>query len=36
MELVMLVPGTTNVKKLRSALEDLGDGLNCDIDLDPA
>lgn len=36
MELVMLVPSTTNVKALRHALEELGDTLNCDIDLDPA
>lgn len=36
MELVMLVPATTNVKALRHSLEELGDTLNCDIDLDPA
>lgn len=36
MELVMLVPKTTSVKALRRALEELGDGLNCDVDLDPA
>jgi glycine cleavage system regulatory protein len=32
----MLVPSTTNVKTLRRALEELGDTLNCDVDLDPA
>jgi len=36
MEIVMLVPGTANVKALRRSLEELGDTLNCDIDLDPA
>jgi len=36
MELVMLVPKTANVKSLRRALEELGDTLNCDVDLDPA
>ena len=36
MELVMMVPSAANVKKLRRALEELGDTLNCDIDLDPA
>ena len=36
MELVMLVPSAANVKKLRRSLEELGDTLNCDIDLDPA
>lgn len=36
MELVMLVPATANVKELRRALEDLGDTLNCDVDVDPA
>ena len=36
MELVMLVPAAANVKELRRALEELGDTLNCDVDLDPA
>jgi glycine cleavage system transcriptional repressor len=36
MEIVMLVPSTANVKELRRALEELGDTLNCDVDLDPA
>lgn len=36
MRLLMLVPSATNVKALRRALEELGDTLNCDIDLDPA
>ena len=36
MELVMLVPPSANVKALRRSLEELGDTLNCDIDLDPA
>jgi glycine cleavage system transcriptional repressor len=36
MEIVMLVPSTTNVKTLRRSLEELGDTLNCDVDLDPA
>ena len=36
MEIVMLVPSAANVKSLRRALEELGDTLNCDIDLDPA
>lgn len=36
MELVMLVPASASVKALRHALEELGDTLNCDIDLDPA
>ena len=36
MELVMLVPPTANVKELRRSLEELGDTLNCDVDIDPA
>jgi glycine cleavage system transcriptional repressor len=36
MEIVMLVPAVASVKALRNALEELGDTLNCDIDLDPA
>lgn len=36
MEILMLVPSTASVKALRHALEELGDTLNCDIDLDPA
>jgi len=35
MEIVMLVPKTVSVKKLRHALEELGDTLNCDVDIDP-
>jgi len=36
MEIVMLVPKTASVKALRRALEELGDTINCDVDLDPA
>lgn len=36
MELLMLVPKTVSMKTLRTALEELGDSLNCDVDLDPA
>lgn len=36
LEIVMLVPKGKNVKKLRRALEELGDALNCDVDIDPA
>jgi glycine cleavage system transcriptional repressor len=36
MEIVMLVPPGVAVSSLRRALEDLGDTLNCDVDLDPA
>jgi glycine cleavage system transcriptional repressor len=36
MEVVMLVPSATKVKALRRSLEELGDSLNCDIDIDPA
>ena len=36
MEIVMLVPKTASVKALRRSLEELGDTLNCDIDIDPA
>jgi glycine cleavage system transcriptional repressor len=36
MEILMLVPPSTSVKVLRRALEELGDTLNCDVDLDPA
>ncbi|AKU95966.1 Glycine cleavage system transcriptional antiactivator GcvR [Labilithrix luteola] len=36
MEILMLVPTTLNVKSLRRALEELGDTLNCDVDVDPA
>ena len=35
MEIVMVVPKAVNVKKLRQALEELGDTLNCDVDIDP-
>ena len=36
MEIVMLVPKNVSVKGLRHALEELGDQLNCDVDIDPA
>lgn len=36
MEILMVVPKNVSVKTLRGALEDLGDQLNCDVDLDPA
>lgn len=36
MEILMLVPSGASVKALRRALEELGDALNCDVDLDPA
>lgn len=36
LEIVMLVPRDKNVKALRRSLEELGDALNCDVDLDPA
>jgi glycine cleavage system transcriptional repressor len=36
MEILMLVPKTVSVKNLRNALEELGDTLNCDVDIDPA
>jgi glycine cleavage system transcriptional repressor len=36
MELLVLVPKDASVKSLRRALEELGDTLNCDVDLDPA
>ncbi|MBX3191985.1 MAG: hypothetical protein KF819_33650 [Labilithrix sp.] len=36
MEILMLVPSATNVKTLRRSLEELGDTINCDVDLDPA
>ena len=36
MEIVMLVPPTLGVSALRRALEELGDTLNCDVDLDKA
>ena len=36
MVIVMLVPKTVSVKELRRQLEDLGDKLNCDVDIDPA
>ena len=35
MEVVMLVPRALAVRELRRALADLGDALNCDVDLDP-
>jgi glycine cleavage system transcriptional repressor len=36
MEILMVVPKKVNVKALRTALEELGDTLNCDVDIDPA
>lgn len=36
MEIVMLVPKAVSVKDLRRELEELGDKLNCDVDIDPA
>lgn len=36
MEILMSVPKSVSVKALRRSLEELGDALNCDIDLDPA
>lgn len=36
MEILMVVPKKVSMKTLRGALEDLGDQLNCDVDLDPA
>ena len=36
MEILMLVPKKVSVKALRGALEELGDALNCDVDIDPA
>lgn len=36
MEILMLVPSASNVKELRRSLEELGDTINCDVDLDPA
>ncbi len=36
MDILMLVPMNVSVKTLRKALEQLGDELNCDVDIDPA
>lgn len=36
MEVLMLVPKKVSMKALRTQLEELGDQLNCDVDLDPA
>lgn len=36
LEILMLVPKTLSVKTLRRSLEELGDQLNCDVDIDPA
>lgn len=36
MEILMLVPKSVSVKTLRHSLEELGDSLNCDVDIDPA
>lgn len=36
LEVLMLVPKTLSVKTLRRSLEELGDHLNCDVDIDPA
>lgn len=36
MEILMLVPKKVSVKQLRHALDELGDQLNCDVDIEPA
>jgi glycine cleavage system transcriptional repressor len=36
MEMRMIVPPAVAVRKLRAELESLCDGLNCDVDLEPA
>lgn len=36
MEILMLVPKNVSVKALRHALEELGEQLNCDVDIEPA
>jgi glycine cleavage system transcriptional repressor len=36
MEIVMLVPRGVSVTKLRRELEELGEAVNCDVDIDPA
>jgi glycine cleavage system transcriptional repressor len=36
MEILMLVPKSVSMRTLRTQLEELGDTLNCDVDLDPA
>jgi glycine cleavage system transcriptional repressor len=36
MEILMLVPKSVSMRSLRTQLEELGDSLNCDVDLDPA
>lgn len=36
LEILMLVPKGASVKTLRKSLEELGDHLNCDVDIDPA
>lgn len=36
MEILMLVPKTVGMKTIRTELEQIGDQLNCDVDLDPA
>lgn len=36
LEILMLVPKSLSVKTLRRSLEELGDQLNCDVDIDPA
>jgi len=36
MEILMLVPKNVAMRTLRTQLEELGDTLNCDVDLDPA
>jgi glycine cleavage system transcriptional repressor len=36
LEILMVVPPKVNVRTLRQALEELGDQLNCDVDIDPA
>lgn len=36
LEILMLVPRAASVKALRRSLEELGDSLNCDVDIEPA
>lgn len=36
MEVLMLVPPGVSVTKLRRELEELGESINCDVDIDPA
>jgi glycine cleavage system transcriptional repressor len=36
LEILMVVPKTLSVKTLKRSLEELGEQLNCDVDIDPA